>query len=174
MLAGALFAAGLMSFELISYHLSKSKIASEQWIPVMLAISTAFGVLVSLAFGKLYDRIGVPVVFAAVCVSAAFSPFVFLGGFYLALFGMLLWGVGYATQDTLLKAIVAEVLPEGKRNFAFGMYYAGYGVGWLLGSIVAGLLYEKSQAALIAFSIIVQLASVPVFFLAWRRQDVSP
>jgi predicted MFS family arabinose efflux permease len=100
MLAGALFAAGLMSFELISYHLSKSKIASEQWIPVMLAISTAFGVLAHLAFGKLYDRIGLPIVIAAVCMSAAFSPFVFLGGFYLVLFGMLLWGVGYATQDT--------------------------------------------------------------------------
>ncbi len=113
MLAGALFAAGLMSFELISYHLSKSKIASEQWIPVMLAISTAFGVLANLAFGKLYDRIGLPIVIAAVCMSAAFSPFVFLGGFYFVLFGMLLWGVGYATQDTLLKAIVAEVLPEG-------------------------------------------------------------
>jgi hypothetical protein len=42
MLAGALFAAGLMSFELISCHLSKSKVASEHWISVMLAISTAF------------------------------------------------------------------------------------------------------------------------------------
>jgi predicted MFS family arabinose efflux permease len=173
MLAGALFAAGLMSFELISYHLSKEKIASEQWIPVMLAISTAFGVLASLAFGKLYDRVGVPVVISAVCVSAAFSPFVFLGGFWLVLFGMLLWGLGYATQDTLLKAVVAEVLPEGKRNFAFGLYYAGYGVGWLAGSIVAGLLYENSRAALIAFSVAIQLASVPVFLLAWRRQEAA-
>jgi MFS family permease len=173
MLAGALFAAGLMSFELISYHLSKAKIASEQWIPVMLAISTAFGVLASLAFGKLYDRFGVPVVIGAVCVSAGFSPFVFLGGFWLVLFGMLLWGLGYATQDTLLKAIIAEVLPEGKRNFAFGLYYAGYGIGWLGGSIVAGLLYENLRMALIVFSVAVQLASVPVFLLAWRRQEAA-
>jgi len=173
MLAGTLFAAGLMSFELISYHLSKSNIASEQWIPVMLAISTAFGVLASLAFGKLYDRAGLPVVIAAVCISAAFSPFVFLGGFYLALFGMLLWGVGYATQDTLLKAIVADVLPEGKRNFAFGLYYAGYGIGWLVGSIVTGLLYEDSRTALIAFSVMIQLASVPIFVLAQRRQHAA-
>jgi MFS family permease len=173
MLAGALFAAGLMSFELISYHLSREKIASEQWIPVMLAISTAFGVLASLAFGKLYDRIGVPVVISAVCVSAAFSPFVFFGGFWLVLFGMLLWGLGYATQDTLLKAIVAEVLPEGKRNFAFGLYYAGYGVGWLVGSLVAGLLYENARTALIVFSVAVQLASVPVFLFAWRQQQVA-
>lgn len=171
MLAGALFAAGLMSFELISYHLAKTKIASEQWIPVMLAISTAFGVLANLAFGKLYDRIGIPIVIAAVCASAAFSPFVFLGGFWLVLFGMLLWGLGYATQDTLLKAIVAGVLPEGKRNLAFGLYYAGYGVGWLVGSIVAGLLYESSRTALVAFSIVIQLASVPVFILAsWRER----
>lgn len=168
MLAGALFAAGLMSFELISYHLSKAKIASDQWIPVMLATSTAFGVLANLAFGKAYDRIGLPVVIAA--VSAAFSPFVFLGGFWLVLFGMLLWGVGYAIQDTLLKAIVAEVLPEGKRNFAFGLYYAGYGVGWLVGSIVAGFLYENSRATLIVFSIVIQLASVPVFVLAGRQE----
>ncbi|MHC2943946.1 MFS transporter [Bradyrhizobium diazoefficiens] len=83
---------------------------------------------------------------------------------------MLLWGVGYAIQDTLLKAIVAEVLPDGKRNFAFGLYYAGYGVGWLVGSIVAGLLYENSRAALIAFSIVAQLASVPVFVLAGRQE----
>jgi MFS family permease len=169
MLAGALFAAGLMSFELISFHLSRSKIASEQWIPVLLAISTAFGVFVNLALGKLYDRFGLPTVIAAVCVSAAFSPFVFLGGFYLVLIGMLLWGVGYATQDTLLKAIIAEVLPEGKRNVAFGLYYAGYGAGWLFGSIVTGLLYESSLAALIAFSIVVQLASLPFFALARAR-----
>ena len=170
MLAGALFAAGLMSFELISYHLSKAKIAPEQWIPVMLAISTAVGVLASLVFGKAYDRLGLPVVIAAVCISAAFSPFVFLGGFWLVLFGMLLWGIGYATQDTLLKAIVAEVLPEGKRSLAFGLYYAGYGVGWLVGSIVAGLLYEHSRTALIAFSVVVQLASVPVFMIAAQQE----
>lgn len=71
----------------------------------------------------------------------------------------------------MLKAIVAEVLPEGKRNFAFGLYYAGYGVGWLVGSVVAGLLYENSRAALITFSIVIQLASVPIFVLAGRRQE---
>jgi len=66
-----------------------------------------------------------------------------MGGFYLALVGMLLWGVGYATQDTLLKAMVAGVLPEGQRNFAFGLYYAGHGVGWLNGRVVTGLLDEQ-------------------------------
>ena len=97
MLAGALFAAGLMSFEFISYHLSTAKIVAYPWIPVLLAIATAFGVVASLVLGKLYDQFGLPVVLAAVFLTALFSPLVFFGGFYLALIGMLLWGLGYVS-----------------------------------------------------------------------------
>jgi MFS family permease len=170
MLAGAFFAAGLMSFEFISYHLSATSVVANYWIPVLLAIATAFGVMASLVLGKLYDRLGLPVVLVAVFLTALFSPLVFFGGFYVALIGMLLWGLGYATQDTLLKAIVAGVLPENQRSSAFGLYYAGYGVGWLIGSVVTGLLYEQSRIALVLFAVIVQLASLPMFVIARRRQ----
>ncbi len=61
------------------------------------------------------------------------------------------------------------MLPEGRRNLAFGLFYAGYGVGWLVGSIAAGLLYEQSRAALVVFAVVVQLASLPVFVMAQRR-----
>jgi MFS family permease len=175
MLAGSCFAAGLMSFELISYHLSSTGIVTRYWIPLFLALSTGMGVIASLILGKLFDRIGLPIVLAAVFLSALFSPFVFLGGFFVALFGMMLWGIGYATQDTLLKAIIAGVLPEGRRNLAFGLFYLGYGGGWLVGSVTAGLLYERSLPLLIAFSVAVQLASLPAFFVAQRaaRSDWS-
>jgi len=175
MLAGSCFAAGLMSFELISYHLSSKGVVTQYWIPLFLALSTGMGVIASLILGRLFDRIGMPIVLSAVFLSAIFSPFVFLGGFFVALFGMMLWGIGYATQDTLLKAIIAGVLPEGRRNLAFGLFYLGYGGGWLVGSVTAGLLYERSLPLLIAFSVAVQLASLPVFFVAQRamRSDAS-
>jgi predicted MFS family arabinose efflux permease len=165
MLAGAFFAAGLMSFELISWHLSSKGIVPKPWIPIFLALSTGAGVLASLVFGKLFDRIGPRVVLIGVFLSALFAPCVFLGNFYVVLFGLLLWGIGYATQDTLLKALIASVLPEGRRNFAFGLFYLGYGAGWLLGSVTVGLLYERSLPLLIGFSVAVQLASMPLFFL---------
>jgi MFS family permease len=170
MLAGGLFAAGLMSFELISFHLSTKKIVGNEWIPVFLAISTAFGVLASLLLGRLYDQFGTSVVLVAVLLSASFSPLVFFGGFYVALAGLLLWGIGYATQDTLIKAIVAGLLPGGQRNLAFGLYYAGYGVGWLVGSVATGLLYGQSRLALVIFAAAVQLASLPVFMIARRAE----
>jgi hypothetical protein len=170
MVGAACFGAGLMSFEFIAFHLASHRTANTHWIPVFLGISTGFGVLANLALGRLYDRNATGTIVGAVFVSALFSPFVFLGGTRVALFGMLLWGVGYAVQDTLFKAVVADRLPEGRRNFAFGIFYTGYGAGWLIGSIAIGLLYDISVAAVIAFSMAVQLGSIPVFLYASRKE----
>jgi MFS family permease len=87
--------------------------------------------------------------------------------------GLFLWGVGYAVQDTLLKVLIASVLPEGRRNYAFGLFYVGYGAGWLVGSIAAGLLYERSRLALVVFAVAVQLASVPVFVMGSRASTAT-
>ena len=173
MLAGACFAAGLMSFELIAFHLSSTGLAELYWVPLFLAFGTACGVIASLGLGKLYDKIGLPVILAAVLLAALFSPLVFFGGFYLALLGMALWGIGQVTQDMLLKAVIAGVLPESRRNLAFGLFYAGYGSGWLLGSIITGLLYEHSRFALVVFAVLVQLSSLPLFVFAQRRQGTT-
>jgi predicted MFS family arabinose efflux permease len=101
-------------------------------------------------------------------LSAGFAPLVFQGSLAAILAAMLLWGVGYATQDTLLKAVVAGLLPEGRRSFAFGLFYTGYGAGWLLGSIAMGLLYEQSRLGLIIYVVLAQLVSIPVFVIARR------
>lgn len=171
MAAGGCFAAGLMSFELISYHFAKTGTVTGSWIPAFLAIATACGIAASVILGRLFDRFGMPVVVFGVLCSAAFSPLVFFGGFTIALIGILLWGIGYATQDTLLKALVATVLPERRRNFAFGLYYAGYGVGWLIGSVVTGLLYDRSLPAMVGFAVAVQLAAIPIFIAGARQRS---
>lgn len=170
MTAASLFAAGLLSFELVAYHFTKAGPFSPRWVPLVLAFSTAGGVVANLVLGRLYDRIGLPVVLTAVVLSAAFSPLAFFGGVGVALAGMLLWGVGYATQDTLFKAIVAGLLPEGRRSLAFGLFYTGYGVGWLVGAAAAGFLYERSRLALVVFAAAIQLLSLPVFVAASRAE----
>jgi MFS family permease len=168
MAAGAVFAAGLTSFELVSFHLSATRSVAPALIPMLLALATAGGVVASLTFGKMYDRLGIGVVAAAALLSALCSPLLFLGGPWLVVAGMFLWGIGYATQDTLIKALIAGVLPEGRRNSAFGIFYLGYGGGWLAGSIIMGLLYEHSRPALIAFAVATQIASVPLFLWGAR------
>jgi predicted MFS family arabinose efflux permease len=170
MAAASLFAAGLLSFELVAYHFTKAGPFSPRWVPMVLAFSTAGGVVANLVLGRLFDRIGLPVVLTAVVLASGFSPLAFFGGVVPALLGMLLWGIGYATQDTLFKAIIAGLLPEGRRSLAFGLFYTGYGTGWLVGAVAAGLLYEKSRLALVVFAVVIQLLSLPVFLAAARAQ----
>jgi predicted MFS family arabinose efflux permease len=172
MCAGTCFAAGLMSYELVSYHLTRTQVVSAAWAPVLLAFATGCGVIASLVMGKAFDRFGFPVVVVGVVVSSLFVPLAFATDQrWLVMAVMPLLGIGYAVQDTLLKAIVAGVLPEGRRNLAFGLFYLGYGCGWLIGSIVMGLLYENSRIGLLAFALLAQLASLPFFWMAQRHEE---
>jgi len=170
MCAGTCFAAGLMSYELISYHLTRTELVSTAWVPVLLSFATGCGVIASLLLGRTYDRFGLPVVIGGVVASSLFVPLAFATDQrWLVIAAMPLLGIGYAVQDTVLKAIVAGALPEERRNLAFGLFYSGYGCGWLLGSVAMGLLYDKSRTALLAFALLAQLASLPFFWMAQAR-----
>lgn len=165
MLAGSLFAMGVMSFELVAFHLSSAGVVGDAMLPFFLGMASVSSIIGGLILGPAYDRFGVGAVIAGVLVAVCFSPLVFFGGFWVAMVGLLVWGIGYATQDTLLKVLIASVLPEGRRNSAFGFFYLGYGAGWLAGSILTGILYEQSRLALVGFAIAAQLASIPFFIL---------
>jgi uncharacterized protein YbjQ (UPF0145 family) len=45
----------------------------------------------------------------------------------------------------------------------------GYGVAWFLGSAAMGILYDRSLRGLIGFSVVAQLASLPLLVLVTRR-----
>ncbi len=55
--------------------------------------------LTALFFGYLYDRKGISILIITILIATPFAPLVFLGGFYTALTGMILWGIGMGAQD---------------------------------------------------------------------------
>jgi len=172
MLAGAFFASGLLSYELVAFHLLKNGLLMENRIPILLSLATGSGIIANLFIGKFFDRYGLPIVLAAVILSAL-SPLVFLDNYSAVLFSMPFIGISYATQDTLLTAIIAGLLPKGKRGLAFGLFYTGYGAAWLIGSIIMGSLYDYSRPTLICFAATTQLISLPFFILASRQEQVQ-
>jgi predicted MFS family arabinose efflux permease len=164
--AGILIAAGFADFSLIAFHFQKAATVSQSVTPVFYAVAMAMGGLASLVFGKLLDKLGLPILLLAFFLSALFAPFVFLGGFTLALIGMILWGIGLGAQDSLLKAVLAGAVHAEKRSTAFGIFDTGFGIAWFVGSSAMGLLYDTSIPALVAFSVLLELAALPVLFLA--------
>ncbi len=67
-----------------------------------------------------------------------------------------------------MRAAIAGMVGKDRRGSAYGVFNTGYGVAWFAGSVVMGLLYDYSLGALIAFSIVAQLASVPVLLVVRR------
>jgi len=164
----ALVAAGYVDFPLIAYHFKKVSIASDNWIPVFYAIAMGVDALAALIFGRLFDRIGISTLIYAALISSIFAPLVFLGGFYSAILGIALWGIGMGAQESIMRAAIANMTPINKRGSAYGVFNAGYGIFWFLGSALMGILYDISIPALIAFSVIAQLASIPFFMMVKR------
>ncbi len=168
--AGALIAAGYADFSLIAFHFQKAAVVAQSVIPIFYALAMVTSACASLIFGRLLDKIGIPVVVFAFFLGAFFAPCVFLGGSALALVGMILWGVGMGAQDSLLKAILSGVVPPGKRSTAFGVFDTVFGVAWFAGSAGMGWLYDKSVTGLIVFSVLLQLAALPFFIFARRNE----
>jgi MFS family permease len=166
--AAALIAAGYADFPLIAYHFEKASMVSDSWIPIFYAVAMGVDALAALGFGRLFDRVGLAVVLAATLVSALFAPLVFLGGFWTALLGMSLWGVGMGAQESIVRAAVAGMVPPERRGGAYGMFNAGFGVAWFLGSAAMGVLYDVSLPALIVVSVGLQLAALPVLLVVSR------
>ena len=167
--AGALIAVGFADFSLIAFHFQKVGSVPTLAIPILYSVAMATGALTALVFGRLFDRHGISMVLLAFFLSSFFAPLVFLGGFSLALLGMVLWGIGIGAQDSLLKAVLTAVAPVERRSTAFGVFDTGFGIAWFLGSASMGFLYDVSIPALIAFSVVFQLAALPVFLIARKR-----
>jgi predicted MFS family arabinose efflux permease len=167
--AGVLIAAGFADFALIGFHFQKANIVSAELIPVFYAVAMASSALASIPLGRLFDRFGANVSLFAFVISAAAAPFVFLGSTVFALLGMISWGIGMSAQGSLFQAVLTGVISPQKRSTAFGLFDTGYGIAWFIGSTIMGLLYGRSVMAVALFSMILQLAAIPVIFIASRQ-----
>jgi predicted MFS family arabinose efflux permease len=169
-LAGAaLVAAGFADYPVIAYHFGKTHTVPNEWIAIFYAVAMAVSGTASLVFGRLFDRFGFSVLIALTFAAALFAPLVFLGDFWLALIGAAIWGMGMGVHESIIPAAVAPMVPLDRRASAFGLFTAGYGVFWFLGSAAIGILYDASVPATIGFCIVSQLAAVPIFMAVGRR-----
>jgi MFS family permease len=173
LIAAALVAAGFADFQLISFHFQQAAIVKTIWIPIFYSVAMAVSGVGSLVFGRLFDRFGISVLIPLTMLSACFAPLVFLGGFWMALFGAALWGLGMGVQESIIPAAVATIVPADRRPSAYGLFTGAYGISWFLGSAIMGILYDHSIAAVIAFCVIVELAAIPLLFKLRRKTTLA-
>jgi MFS family permease len=167
----ALVAAGFADYPVIAYHFSKAHVVPGDWIAIFYAVAMGVSGTGSLVFGRLFDRFGFGVLIGLTVLSALFAPLVFLGGFWLALAGAAVWGLGMGVHESIIPAAVAPMVPMHRRASAFGLFTAGYGIFWFLGSALIGILYDLSVPATILFCVLAELSGALVFIVMMARQE---
>lgn len=172
-LAGvALLAAGFADFPLIAFHFEQTGAVPTNMIPIFYAVAMGVDALAALIFGRLYDRRGLGVLVGVALISAFFAPLVFTASFWAALAGMVLWGVSMGAQESVMRAAVAGMVAPDRRGSAYGVFNTGYGLAWFAGSVIMGVLYDASLPAVIVFSVLCQLAAVPVLYRLTKEHVV--
>lgn len=135
-----------------------------------------FGELVAYALrsfsGYLADRSRKYWLF--VFLGYAVNMFAFLGGLTPAVIGMVTWGIGMGAQDSLLKAVLTNVVPVEEPSTALWVFDTGFNIAWFVGSAAMGWLYDRSVPALVCFSFALQVAALPVLFFARRLGAPRP
>ncbi|MDQ2094596.1 TCR/Tet family MFS transporter [Rhodalgimonas zhirmunskyi] len=114
-------------------------------------LSTAFAVMQFLfapLLGALSDRFGRrPVLLASLLVMALdYVVMALAGAMWILLAGRLVGGVTAATHSTAM-AYVADISKPHEKAARFGLVGAGFGVGFVLGPVLGGMLAEYGTRA---------------------------
>lgn len=127
---------------------------SQSWSPLTLVLfNAAFGVMAYPA-GALSDRMspksilgaGLAVLIAGNLILANSST---MAGLVL---GTILWGAHMAMTQGIFSRMVADSAPADKRATAFGAFWFVSGIGTLLASLAAGMLWDRSGSAMTFFA----------------------
>jgi MFS family permease len=72
-----------------------------------------------------------------------------------------------------MRAAVADLTAISHRGLAYGIFNTIYGLSWLLGGALLGILYEISISYLIVLAVLFELVSIPVFLMLEREQETE-
>ncbi len=172
----SLFAFGFIDYSIIIMHVSRtyshlapglsetSALVSTGSLPLLYAGAMLVDAVAALFFGMMYDKNGVKALVWSTVISAPFAVFVFaFDSMPMLLIGVALWGVGMGAQESILKAAVTSMVPKASRATGYGVFECSFGAFWFLGSWLMGVLYDVSIPAMIAVSVIAQLAAIPLY-----------
>ena len=172
----SLFAFGFIDYSIIIMHVSRtyshlasglsetSALVSTGSLPLLYAGAMLVDAVAALFFGMMYDKNGVKALVWSTVISAPFAVFVFaFDSVPMLLLGVALWGVGMGAQESILKAAVTSMVPKASRATGYGVFECSFGAFWFLGSWLMGVLYDVSIPAMIAVSVIAQLAAIPLY-----------
>ena len=167
LLPAGIFAAGYYSLGFLLLKAHASGFDTSQ-VVLLYALFNATCVLVAPRIGRLGDRIGrarlVPLGYALFALVNAMAALATDRATLVAAFA--LYGVFYAIDESQSRAFVVDLQPA-RRASATGLYQTVTGVLYVVASLLAGALWQRSTVAPFAAAAAISVLAIVVF--AWRR-----
>lgn len=180
----SLFAFGFIDYSIVIMHVSRTytalapglsettSLVSSGTLPLLYAGAMLVDAVAAMVFGLMYDKKGVRALVWSTLISAPFAIFVFsFHSVPMLLLGIALWGVGMGAQESILKAAVTNMVPKDSRATGYGIFECSFGVFWFLGSWLLGVLYDVSIPAMVAVSVLAQLAAIPLYIRSSKLRE---
>ena len=153
---------GFSTFAVPAYHMHTAGVLADAMIPVAYAAAMAAAGFAALVSGWLYDRIGFWALALALILAVAAALLIFSDHVIAVWIGAITWGATSGIHESTMRAAVADLVPRSRRGECYGIFAVGYGLAWLAGSTLIGLIYPISLVGLVAFVAATQLAALPL------------
>ena len=127
----ALGTMGLMTFGVISFHLVDASLVTTAVVPLIYAAAMGTEAVAALVTGFAYDRWGAAVLYTLPVTVVAVPALALPTPSTVVVAGVLLWGAVTGVQDSTVKALVADLVPQRRLATAYGVFAAFQGVAAL-------------------------------------------
>jgi MFS family permease len=140
-------------------------------VPLIYAAAMGTEAVAALMTGFAYDRWGAAVLYTLPLTIVAIPALTLANTITVVLAGVLLWGAVTGIQDSTVKALVADLVPQARLATAYGVFAAFQGVAALVGGVLAGGLYIEHRTLLITIVAALQVISALLLVVTLRRRD---
>jgi MFS family permease len=147
---------GFSTWAVLAYHLTHRHVVSASAVPVLYAVAMGAAALAAVASGRLYDRVGLRGLVVLPPLAAVVPFLSFRTSTAAVVVGALVWGVALGVHESTLRAAVTDLVPRHRRGAGYGTFTAVYGLAWLAGAALIGVLYEHGPMAAAWFVLAVQ------------------
>jgi MFS family permease len=165
---------GFSTWAVLAFHLTTRHLISAPVVPVLYALAMAAASAAAVGFGRIYDKVGLRglLVLPPLATVVPLLSFSTTTAFFVA--GAVVWGAAMGVHDSTMRAAVADFVPAHRRGAGYGTFTAIYGLAWLAGAAVIGLLYEHSVTAVIGFVTVVQVLALGLLIPLLRPGRTEP
>ena len=133
---------------------------------VLLGISSLFGLVGSILGGAIADRFGRRRLILFGLISSALSSLLFgwVGKITTLYFLIVIVGLLSRVAVPAYDAVMADILPEAKRQEGFGIMRVAFNYAWIFGTALGGLIAARSFLALFVMDAVLSLIAAIVLY----------